>query len=586
MRPTLTLEYQSGSKKGDDLLYISRLVLKCAYEDRGIAKRASFGAARWQKTRKCWTLPVEPTIIKSLMDTFTDLHIAEDVWDYLEQMRSHQEDVILSTQDEEPLSPQDKLWPFQRASVRFLDSVGKGILAHEMGLGKTPISCAGIDYLGLARVVIVCPNSVKWSWVDHLVDWAKRDDIYVMESSSVAALGNAAVLTGSSQHRDDSLSEILSCQEEFILILNYDQARIHQKTLRYFDYDLVIADEAHRLKNRKAQRTEAFKRIASKTVRLWLLTGTPIRNNYMDIWTLLNLCDPIRFSSYWHFMGIFMETTRDYWSGAPTPVGLRDKQGFNSMLSCYTYRKTKQEVLPDLPNKIYQDYKLPLNPQQEKVYKTMEKEFLAVVNQAVIDGKDFTEILYAPTTISQIIRLRQICLTPELIGGVADSAKIDALLDILSDVLHSRGNAIVFSFFKGFLPYVAKILINYKVPFGYITGDQSSSQRALAQKQLESGEIKVILGTGQAMGEGMNLQAATTAIFCDVDWVPAVNEQAEDRIHRGDIHQSPLIIRLYHPNTIEADIAAACRIKKNIIDSTTGAVESIRQMLLRREVMR
>ena len=145
-----------------------------------------------------------------------------------------------------------------------------------------------------------------------------------------------------------------------------------------------------------------------------------------------------------------------------------------------------------------------------------------------------------------------------------------------------EGSFIVFSCFRKFLSYVSEVLEELKIPFGFIVGGQSSWERAEVVSALNSGKIRAVLGTIQSMGEGLNLQAARTAIFCDTDWVPAVNEQAEARIHRGAITERPVIIRLFHPGTVEADIRMACRRKERIAGETTGQVEAVREMLIRR----
>ncbi len=556
-----------------------RLVVECPYEERHLLKLATFGTARWRKDLQAYSCPPEPVLAKRIVEYLPKTVMDLDVRDWASRMAQNQLSVIASTQDSSPLS-EKPLVPFQMSSVRFLAEARSAILGHEMGTGKTPISCVALDYVGAAKVLIVCPNSVKWSWVAHLRDWSDERTIYVLESTPVPGdFDRALPLVGNKSKREDLLAEVLTKSSECVVILNYSQLRIHEKVLKSFDYDAVIADEAHRVNNRRAQQTAAFKAVAAKSAYVWMLTGTPVRNNYTDLFSLLSVCDPLRFSSYWNFVHIHLNYVPGYWGGVDI-IGLRDPEGFNSLLSTFMYRVTKQEAMPELPEKLYTDYQIAMHPEQYKVYQQMEDEFIIAITAKMESGESFETVLRAPNVVSQLIRLRQICLAPELLGNPASSAKLEALSELLQDI---DGPFIVFSCFRQFLNHVSGVLKGLKIPYAQIVGGQSSWEREAAVGDLNSGKVRCILGTIQSMGEGLNLQTARTAIFCDIDWVPAVNDQAEDRIHRGKITESPVIIRLNHPGTVESDILSACSRKRKIVGDTTGSVEAVRQMLLRKK---
>src|SRR5690606_23950187 len=145
-------------------------------------------------------------------------------------------------------------------------------------------------------------------------------------------------------------------------------------------------------------------------------------------------------------------------------------------------------------------------------------------------------------TLSKITRLRQICLAPAMLDGRGKSAKLDALRDIVEDVRDRQ--FLIFTCFRQFVPFIAMVLNDLGISHGEIVGGQSTAARNETIKLLNSGEIQSIIGTVRSMGEGLNLQKAQVAIFTDIDWVPAVNHQAAGRIHRGEIKESPTIIRL------------------------------------------
>ncbi len=560
----------------------TRLLVSCSYEEKYTIQSLSRGCATWLNKEGKWSLPLEPPLFRDLCEKIPNIKVEQDAWDYSNALRQKQELVLASTQNYAPVGDAP-LWDFQQASVRFLFEAGRCILAHQMGTGKTVITSTAIKYGGKGKILVISPNSVKWSWVDHMTTWGEQSNLFVMESGTKVQtddLDRAHVLYGSLDKRHEELNRLLNTEKNYVLMLNYDQLRLHSKLLQHHLYDVLIVDEAHRVKNRKALRTQSIQKVARQSKDVWLLTGTPVRNDYTDYWSLLNILDPIRFSSYWNFVNIYMKSINNMWGGTDI-IGLHDEKEFNSMLSTYMFRKTKEEVMPHMPKKIYADHRLRLNEKQANIYRRMEKEFCMHINKLLDNGQLIEDVLKAPTVVSQIIRLRQICLTPAMIGGPPDSAKLDAFGEIMEDYKWAGTQVIVYCTFRAFLPFLAQVLNKLEMSYAEIVGGQSAHERDQVEKALKAGDVQIILGTLSSMGEGMNLQAATEVIFTNRDWVPANNEQGEDRIHRGKIKISPTIRTLYHPGTVETDIRAVCARKEKIINETAGRIEVVRKMLLR-----
>lgn len=557
---------------------VKRLVLECSYDEKELAKDAGRGIARFSKRDKGWTYPRDPNVVGALYDNFYNLRVTKDVQDYLDDLKQHQADIQEAVRDNSPLFEGDNLWDFQRGSVRFLETAKRCVLAHQMGTGKTVIVSTAVHYLNLERVLIVCPNPVKWSWSDHLTEWAGRDS-YILESGkpNKTLSSDPRVLFGTARERAEQLHDVLVRKEPLILIINYEQLRLHQVIFDKYDFDAIVVDEAHRIKNRRAARTQALIKTAQRATYLWMLTGTPVRNDYTDLWTYLHLSDPERFTSYWNFISFYLHTVPGFFGGVDI-IGLRDETNFNKMLSTYMFRKTKSEVMPQLPDKIYNDIKIPMLPAQQKAYEKMEKDFVFAVEKELKSGETIEQAVFAQNVVSQITRLRQICLAPAILESKAKSAKLEALWDIFEDV--QQEGFILYSCFRGFLTLAAEVLDSMEIPYGYIVGGQPTEKSREVELGLNDGSLKGVLATVQ-MGEGLNLQAARTVVFADIDWVPAVNEQAEDRVHRGEITESPTIIRLYHPGTVDADVRAACRRKEKIVNETVGRVETVRNILTR-----
>jgi len=557
-----------------------RLVFYCPYDYKWLAQEAGRGTGRFSKKDKAWTYPVEPLIVKHIKEQIPDVEIGDNLKKYLDDLADKQRRVLRATENDAPLDD-SSLWDFQRASVRFLNEVGKGILGHEMGTGKTPIAASAIDYLTLAKVIVICPNAVKWSWVNHIKEWAGREDIYVVEPKKGKDKAENGVISGTKDFRGEEIEKLLFKNREVILVMNYEQARIHSDTLKQFDIDAVISDEAHRLKNRKARRTQEISSIVPSARFLWLCTGTVFRNSYDDIYSLLNMCDPVRFSGYWNFVNFYLDYVEHPFGGIEI-IGPKDENEFSHMLATYMFRVTKKDVMPSLPDKIITEYPIPLSEQQKKDYDSMEKELMLVIEKELDDGKEIEEIIRAENVVSQMIRLRQICLSSRLLGSNDASAKLDFLDEILDDVCFEGNQVIIFTYFREFAEAIKELVEDKGISYGCILGGQTSQQRDEVEQSLNSGEVQVVIATAQSGGEGMNLQKASTAIFTDVDWVPYNNIQAEDRIHRGEIKESPNIIRIYHPGTIEDDIRSVCRLKERSFNTTTGQAETVRRMVNRK----
>ena len=536
---------------------------------------ACSGTARKSRTG-IFTLPADPTLLRRMAQRCPEYTMSARLKRHLSEMAKRQQQVYHATNLTEPVSSGKLLYPFQNASVRVLEAGGSFIIRHSMGLGKTPIACRAIEYMGLQRSIVLAPASVKWSWVKHLQEWSDVDNIVVLDTGSEKTdMENVRIF---SRKREEKLKDLLESGENFCIVSGYELMQTLVDLMLRYDYDALIIDEAHRLKNRNAKRTKELHRLAKVCARRWLFTGTLIRNCYTDVFAPLAFVDPIRFSSYWNFVNIYLETTPNHFGGVDI-IGLKDKDEFNAMLSVYTYMLTKEDVMQELPQKVYTTYPLDMKKEQAKIYKQMEKEFIAELDS----GLD----VVAPTTIAKLIRLRQICLSPALLHdesgrrGPHESAKIEVLEELIEQLSNEERRFIIFTYFRGFIPFVEEILRDRKIKYDVIVGGQKSKERMKIQEDLTSGKIDAIIGTAQSMGEGMNLQAADTAIFCDLDWVPANNIQAEDRIHRGDIKDCPHIIKLTHLNTVEQDILDTISRKERIQDDVSGHTETIKRMMTR-----
>src|SRR5690606_17502309 len=238
--------------------------------------------------------------------------------------------------------------------------------------------------------------------------------------------------------------------EEFdgkYLIINYESMRLHEE-LQKMHWDVLVLDEAHKIKNRMAQQTKAVNKI--KADRIFLLTGTPMLNRPDELWSLLHRLYPDKFRSYWRFVERYCTITDNGW-GKEIGMGTPEQQEeLKRLLAPIMLRRTKKEVLTELPDKIHQRFLVELTGKQAKIYKSMERDAIATLSNG--------ETIAAPVVIAQITRLRQIAVSTQLLSDeVAESAKFEALMELIQDNI-AEHKIVVFSQFRRAIELFSKQL--------------------------------------------------------------------------------------------------------------------------------
>jgi SNF2 family DNA or RNA helicase len=344
----------------------------------------------------------------------------------------------------------------------------------------------------------------------------------------------------------------------------------------------VVADEAHRVGNREAQVTVKSKKIPWQY--LTQLTGTPMTSKPQQLWSLLNWAKPKRFTSYHRFfnhhvisvyhvaggdcpanMGGGNICFKDHKVPFSVIMGIAHEQELLTEIAPYYVRRLKEDVLEDLPDKYYTTIKVDLGPQQRRVYNQMKTEMLTWV------GEHEDEPLAASQAIVKLIRLQQLaCAYAEVtwvkqrkrqpdgswkivdvrqVRLIDPSSKLDALMEILD--ANPEKQFVVFSQSKQVVKLFEKRLFAKNIPYGILTGDTAQSDRGDMVAAFQRGDLRVFTGTIQAGGVGITLTAASTVIFLDRSWSPAINKQAEDRLHRIGQKEAVQVIDIVAKNTVD-----------------------------------
>ncbi|MGW6694954.1 DEAD/DEAH box helicase [Rhodococcus sp. NPDC054953] len=467
-----------------------------------------------------------------------------------------------------PASLDATLRPYQLDGFRWLAFLWSnrlgGILADDMGLGKTVQSLALICHARQRQpsdppVLIVAPTSVVPNWASEAARFAPH--LRVVAVSETAAKRGAA-LTESIDGAD-------------IVVTSYTLARLDADEYQAHRWSMLLLDEAQFVKNHRSKAYQAMRRIEAPTK--IAISGTPMENTLMELWSLLSITAP----------GLFPNPTRfqEYYR---TPI---EKGGDTELLAQLRrrirplmLRRTKEQVAADLPEKQEQVLEVELSPRHRKLYDTrLQRERQKILG--LVDDLDSNRF----TILRSLTVLRQLSLDPALVDdghGAVGSAKVDALLEQLGDVVAGGHRALVFSQFTGFLDRVRQRLDAEGIAHAYLDG--KTRGRAKVLDGFKNGDAPVFLISLKAGGFGLNLTEADYCFLLDPWWNPATEAQAVDRTHRIGQTRHVMVYRLIARGTIEEKVMALKARKSELFSSVvddggafTAALtaEDIRELL-------
>lgn len=408
------------------------------------------------------------------------------------------------------------LFPFQREGVAFLAGQNNAGLFDEMGLGKTAQALIAIPNIskGLCMPTIVCsPASIKGIWEKELKIW--RPDIK-----------NIYIVNGRENFFPPSPGEIVICNYE--ILPDAEDCEILEDEIH--PGTILIGDEIHRAKNPKANRTKAFRRLRilleQKSGSIWGLTGTPLLNKGNE---LKEVCKSIgifyhAFGSESAFDRLFEDKTDGY--GRFVPDYYAPYPTLAKKLATVAIRRERKEVLPQLPDKLYREVEA--DPPSGEAARICDD---ALGDELVLEALRVLEEGGESTFggMGALMQARKALAT----------CKIPKLLEVVDEYEDNEEPLVVFSAHRAPVDMLAR-----REDWISITGNTNSAKRAIIETDFQAGKYKGIVGTIGAMSEGLTLTYAHHAVFVDLDWTPARNNQAEDRICRIGQDKGVNIIRL------------------------------------------
>ncbi len=487
---------------------------------------------------------VEPAVMGYLKNQ-QDIERIErqKVW-FLDQVKSGRQSLnLLST----------PLYGFQEEGVSHLAFGRRAMLADDMGLGKTVQAIAAAVLLkqlrDIKRVLIVTPASLKHQWAR---------EIRRFTSLSVQALeGNQL------------MRRALYRRSKFFNVVNYELIRRDLEEIKKQEIDLVILDEAQRIKNWRTKTADCVKRLESPYA--FVLTGTPLENRLDELYSIFQFIDPTILGPLWQFNRNFFDVERRE-SGTFKVKGYKNLDQLRRRISPYVLRRLRDEVRLDLPDRIDSNFFVEMTKPQMNAYsefQTTVAQLMSKAQRRPLTPQEHNVLLGC------LIKMRLICnalalhdneVKPQDIEKTAP--KIKELKEILDEEVACNGHkTIIFSQWSRMLELIIPVLDKLKIGWVKLTGSVPTKKRgALINRFFESPQCKVFLST-DAGGVGLNLQAASMVINVDLPWNPAVLDQRIARAHRHGQRNPVNVVNLIAKGTIEEKLLDTLAAKRAIFDA-------------------
>lgn len=434
-----------------------------------------------------------------------------------------------------------KLYPYQKDGIIFLACRRRSLLGDDMGLGKTMQAIGAMRLLmktkGIEKIIIVCPASLKHQW--------KREIEKFTDLSPIVVEGNIAARR---RLYDSGTPEIF--------ITTFDAVRRDTDYIARWAPELIILDEAQRIKNWESITAKKVKELKSKYT--FVLTGTPMENKLDELFSIVEYIDDRRLGPAFKFLA-------DHTSYDPEKKsrisGYKDLHKIREKLSPILLRRSKSEVLLQLPERSDSNFFVSMTEEQARPY-TEQQEIVGRLiakwhRYGWLSELDHQRLLCA------LNNMRMICDSTFLFDKETNiSPKLDELKIIIGDIVEEGRKVVIFSQWTRMLEKVAEVSLNGNYRHVYLHGGVPSAKRGeLIRKFWEDNDIKVFLSS-DAGGVGLNLQAGSAVINVDVPWNPAVLEQRIGRVHRIGQDRNVLVVNMVTKNSIEERILEIIKNKK------------------------
>ena len=540
---------------------------------------------KFDKKLQVWACKANYTISQQIFNILTENNITIEWDNKTKEFMELEYDRILKLYNYKTECfdrPKLRGWPdlsdLQMIGTNWLAQSEGALLSDEMGSGKTVMACVALNAIRPEQTLVICPNSVKQVWYDHIKQWTPLKPI---------------LLEGTASQRHQQIRQAFP-KKYVVIICSWNQIKLHSRLKRFgpyemsekdkqvkefnlFNFDVCIADEAHKMKDPKSKQTRAVWSIQAK--QKWALTGTPIANSPLDLWSILHYISPEDWPSRTKFLERYCVKTTSVFGGvSATALSPDTRDEFDSLTQYRILRRQKHEIMGRKILKNRMTRLVELSPKHRDAYNSLRDHLIAKLSKE--------SILTAANRLAVTVRLTQMSCAmldievPEELDEIdldeeapkvvmkKPSPKIEGLMDLLEDL--GDEPIVVFSASKQLVNLTIPELHKAGISFVAVTGDTDEEQRALNVEKFQQGKARVFIGTTGSCGEGITLTKAKYLCFMQRPWSMVQNLQAEDRIHRwGQISDEVTIIDILSKNTIDSRIQEVFSEKRGRLQDLT-----------------
>lgn len=445
---------------------------------------------------------------------------------------------------------QATLYPYQTEGVEFAVFKEGVIIADEMGLGKTlqAIATAVLKkkIFGFAKTLVICPASVKSQWKNEVLKFTNEQ---------------AVVVEGLPEERN----QMYLNDPSFFHIINYETVLRDLPIINKVGYDFVILDEAQKIKNYETKTANAVKAIHKKHA--LVITGTPLENKLLDLYSIVQFLDPYFLAPQWEFS--YQHCIFD--TNSKNKIrGYYNLQELKARLEPILIRREKREVFEQLPNVIQKNVFVSLSEEQAGLHASFARGIASILGKKFKTTYDWQKLMHLLTN------MRMVCDSTYLIDKETHiSPKMVELREILLenlDVKNNKRKIIIFSEWVTMLNLIGEMLKKESITYTMLTGKVPVKKRGALIKEFEDNPDCSIFLSSESGGTGLNLQVADTVINFELPWNPAKKNQRIGRIDRiGQKKQKLHVFNLLSYNSIEMKIATGLVLKQNLFEGVLNS---------------
>jgi superfamily II DNA or RNA helicase len=430
------------------------------------------------------------------------------------------------------------LYPYQAVGTLFLAFTERALLADDMGLGKSPMSMAAAlllrEWHDIKRVLVITPASVKLQWGKEIERFT--DETYI-------------VIGGNKAKRAQQYA-----QESFFTITNYELVLRDLEHVHALKPDLVILDEAQRIKNWRAKTSQAIKELPHPFA--FVLTGTPLENRLEELYSIVEFLDDKLLGPPWQFMA--QHVIKDEWGGI---IGYKDLEGVRRAIAPILLRRRKADVLQQLPERIDNDFWLELDTEQERLYRPLEKQLAQLLRAPEWDQRQ------SALALGLLNKLREGATAAQLVNpDVRSSSKLRELPALVEEIASEGHKMLIFSQWERMTRHAQEAVARLPFKSVRLHGGLGIRARERIIEQFNTDPDTMLFISTDAGGLGLNLQAASFVINLDLPWNPARVEQRIGRAHRIGQTQPVNVINIIANNTVEQRVLEVLYHKRELFE--------------------